>query len=284
MTGSVAPDRSPAGGGADSVHDVYDDLWSVGQLARWAAEQTALQPRPPSHLFELVADLDLGPAAAILDVGCGQGDHACELARLFGARVVAIDPVASSLQSASERVRLKGLGGKVEVRRGRIERIPSLDGEFDLVWCRGVVVHLHALVPAFQECWRALVPGGSMMLQTGFATARLEPQEAELLRRRLGFVEASMHRPNVEAALAEAGFSPMRSESYGSEFSEFYEIQEGRCAHHLAGIARLQRAEETVVDRFGRAAYETALGMYHWQIYQMLGKISYHAYLLVKSP
>ena len=121
-----------------------------------------------------------------------------------------------------------------------------------------------------------------MMLQTGFATPQLQRREGELLRERLGFVEASMLRPEVEEAFGTAGFTVARSESYGSEFAEYYEQTEGRCAHHLVGIARLQRGETAIVERFGRAAYETALGMYHWQVYQMMGKISYHAYLLQK--
>jgi SAM-dependent methyltransferase len=266
-----------------SLDAIYDDLWQVSALERWATAQQNLQPRPPARLFDMVADIGLSRASYILDVGCGQGDHACELALRFGARVVAMDPVESSLESARQRVQQKNLAAQVQVQKGLIEQLPFADGEFDLVWCRSVIVHLPALLPAFRQCWRVLAPGGFMLLQTGFATELLEPQEAALLRRRLGFVEESMLRPQVEVALLAAGFTVARSEMHGSEFAEFYEQQEGRCAHHLMGIARLQRAEAAVVDRFGRATYETALGMYYWQVYQMLGKISYHAYLLVKQ-
>ncbi|MGH3854835.1 MAG: class I SAM-dependent methyltransferase [Pseudonocardiaceae bacterium] len=262
---------------------IYDDLWRVNALNCWATEQKALQPRAPSHLFDLVADIDLVSVASILDVGCGQGNHACELAQRFGARVVALDPVQSNLEYAHERVRRNNLADRVQVQKGFIERLPFSDEKFNLVWCRSVIVHLPALLPAFRECWRVLSPGGFMMLQTGFATALLEPQEAALLRQRLGFLKESMLRSEVEAAFMEVGFTVVRSETYGSEFAEFYEDQEGRCAHHLTGIARLQREEATLVDNFGRESYETALGMYYWQVYQMLGKISYHAYLLAKS-
>jgi SAM-dependent methyltransferase len=266
-----------------SLDAIYDDLWSVSALVCWATEQQALRARAPSHLFDLVAGIGLTSVATILDVGCGQGDHACELARRFGARVVAVDPVQSNLEYTHERVRRNNLATRVQVRKGFIEQLPFSDEAFDLVWCRSVIVHLPALLPAFRECWRVLARGGFMMLQTGFATTLLEPQEGALLRRRLGFLEESMLRPKVEAALLEVGFTLVRSETYGSEFAEFYEDQEGRCARYLTGIAQLQRAEETVVDNFGRASYETALGTYYWQVYQMLGKISYHAYLLARD-
>ncbi|MGH3669983.1 MAG: class I SAM-dependent methyltransferase [Pseudonocardiaceae bacterium] len=266
-----------------SLDAIYDDLWGVNALVCWAAEQQALQPRAPSHLFDLVAGVGLTSLSTILDVGCGQGDHACELTRRFGARVVALDPVHSNLEHAHERVRRNNLAARVQVQKGCIERLPFSDEGFDLVWCRSVIVHLPALLPAFRECWRVLVRGGFMMLQTGFATALLEPQEGALLRRRLSFLKESMLQPQVESAFLEAGFAIVRSEAYGSEFAEFYEGQESRCARYLMGIAQLQRAEATLVDNFGRASYETALGTYYWQVYQMLGKISYHAYLLVKN-
>ncbi len=271
-------------GAERSMETIYDDLWQVNALERWATGEPSLRPRPPGHLFDLVADSGLADGASMLDVGCGQGDHACELVRRFGGRLVAMDPVMSNVTSARDRVQQSGLAAQIQVQEGVVERIPFPDDAFDLVWCRSVIVHLPALGPAFGECWRVLAPDGLMLLQTGFSTELLEPGEAARLRQRMGFVEESMSRPIVEAALEAAGFTVVRSETYGSEFAEYYEKQEGRCAHHLLGIARLQRAESALVRRFGRESYETALGMYCWQVYQMLGKISYHAYVLKKAP
>lgn len=267
-----------------SLDVIYDDLWKVNALVRWATEQQDLRPRTPSHLFDLVTGIGLTPIGTILDVGCGRGEHASELAQRFGAQVVAVDPVQSHLDYAHKHVRRNSLAGQVQFQKAFIEHLPFPDAQFDLVWCRSVIVHLPALLPAFRECWRVLAHGGYMMLQTGFATALLEPQEGATLRRRLGFLEDSMLQPHVEAAFAEAGFTVTRSEAYGSEFAEFYDEQDNRCARYLTGIARLQRAEAALVNHFGRAQYETALGMYYWQVYQMLGKISYHAYLLAKLP
>lgn len=265
-----------------SLNIVYGDLWRAGALTDWVGAQPQFEPRSPARLFEMAEDIGLDGRSSILDAGCGQGDHACELALRFGAHVVAMDPVESNLESVRQRVRQKNLEAQVQVQQGFLERIPFASGEFDMVWCRGVIVHLPALLPAFRECWRVLRPGGFMLLQTGFATGRLEPLEAEALRRRLGFLENSMLRPAVEDAIQAAGFTQVRSESHGSEFAEHYEKQDGRCAHHLMGIARLERAEDSVIAHFGRTTYETALGTYYWQVYQMLGKISYHAYLLEK--
>lgn len=265
---------------ARSMDVIYEDIWTAGEIERWTEEHVAFETRGPLALFDLTANIGLSSTARIIDVGCGRGDYACALASRYGSTVVATDPVESNLERARRLVQEQDLAAQVTVQKGEIESLPFADGSFALVWCRSVIVHLPDLVTAFQACHRLLEPGGHMMLQTGYATERMAADELATLCRQLSFYPETLQRPNVETALQQAGFTIMQSAEFSSEHAEFYEQQDGRCAKYLIGIARLLRTEERVVAQFGRAAYETALGMYHWQIYQMLGRISYHAYLL----
>jgi SAM-dependent methyltransferase len=265
-----------------SMTTIYDDLWNVDGIEQWLASEERLQPRSPSSLFDLVADIGLNETTPILDAGCGLGIYAGEMVKRFGSRVVALDPVESNIASARAVAAENNFGERMAVHKGEIESLPFADGHFALVWCRSVIVHLPALLPAFLECKRVLRPGGHLMLQTGYATPEMTGLESETLCRRLGFYPQMLQQQVVESAIHETDFQILRSESYRSEYAEFYELRDGRCAKHLMGMAKLLRGEELVVERFGRNLYETALGMYAWQIYQMMGKISYHAYLLRK--
>lgn len=265
-----------------SMTTIYDDLWNVDGIEQWLATEERLHPRSPASLFDLVADIGLDNTTPILDAGCGQGNYAVELVKRFGSPVAALDPVESNIASARKVAAENNLGERISVHSGEMEALPFADSYFALVWCRSVIVHLPALLPVFQECQRVLRPGGYVMLQTGYATPEMTSLESETLCRRLGFYAEVLQQTTVEAAIAGAGFQVIRSESYSSEYAEFYELRDGRCAAHLMGMAKLLRSEELVVERFGRNLYETALGMYAWQIYQMMGKISYHAYLLQK--
>jgi len=265
-----------------SMTTIYDDLWNVDGIEQWLSEQDALKPRSPSSLFDLVADIGLDATTPILDAGCGQGHYAVELVKRFGSPVAALDPVESSIASARQTAAENNLADRISVHKGEMEALPFADDYFTLVWCRSVIVHLPDLLPVFQECNRVLRPGGWMMLQTGYAAPHLTSYERATLCTRLGFYSPSLEQTTVESCLEDSGLGIVRSESHSSEFAEFYELRDGRCAKHLMGMAKLLRAEEMVVERFGRNLYETALGMYSWQIYQMMGKISYHAYLLQK--
>ena len=265
-----------------SMTTIYDDLWNVDGIEQWLAGEERLQPRSPTSLFDLVADIGLDSTTPILDAGCGLGNYAAELVKRYGSPVTALDPVESNIARARQVAAENNFGAQISVHKGEMESLPFADGHFALVWCRSVIVHLPALLPVFQECWRVLRPGGYVMLQTGYATPEMTSLESESLCRRLGFYAETLQQATVEAAISGAGFQVVRSESYRSEYAESYELRDGRCAKHLMGMAKLLRGEELVVERFGRNLYETALGMYAWQIYQMMGKISYHAYLLQK--
>lgn len=265
-----------------SMTTIYDDLWNVDGIEQWLASEERLQPRSPSSLFDLVAEIGLDATTPILDAGCGQGNYAVELVKRYGSPVAALDPVESNITSARQTAADNNLADRISVHSGEMETLPFADDHFALVWCRSVIVHLPDLQPVFQECRRVLRPGGYVMLQTGYATDEMTEQESETLCRRLGFYPQMLRQPVVESAIGGAGFQILRSESYTSEYAESYELRDGRCAKHLMSMAKLLRSEEVVVERFGRNLYETALGMYAWQINQMTGKISYHAYLLQK--
>ena len=83
-----------------SMTTIYDDLWNVDGIEQWLASEERLQPRSPSSLFDLVADIGLNETTPILDAGCGLGIYAGEMVKRFGSRVVALDPVESNIASA----------------------------------------------------------------------------------------------------------------------------------------------------------------------------------------
>ena len=69
-----------------------------------------VHPRGPDMLYELVAGLGLPRGTVALDVGCGQGGHAIELALRFRLRVRGLDPLPSHVEAAQRR-RANAAGG-----------------------------------------------------------------------------------------------------------------------------------------------------------------------------
>src|SRR5689334_17790182 len=73
---------------------------------------------------ELLARGGFAPGQRVLDVGCGVGTTAIEIARRFGAEVTAIDIAPLMLERAEANVRAAGMGQLVTVQQGDILHLP----------------------------------------------------------------------------------------------------------------------------------------------------------------
>jgi len=88
-----------------------------------------LQERTPAEVDRLESLLALEAPLRILDLGCGQGRHAIELARR-GYDVIGLDASPYLLAVAAERARAAGVA--VEWQQGDMRQLAAT-GEFDLV-------------------------------------------------------------------------------------------------------------------------------------------------------
>lgn len=116
---------------------------------------------PPSferRLRFLLGEVRAGDRA--LDLGCGAGDFAGELARA-GADVVGVDVAQAALDRARARhpalcLRLVSVEGP----------LPFDDGAFDLVWASEVIEHVTDTARWLSEVRRVMAPRGRLLLTT----------------------------------------------------------------------------------------------------------------------
>ncbi|GBD18571.1 putative S-adenosylmethionine-dependent methyltransferase [bacterium HR27] len=97
----------------------------------------------------------------VLDVGCGEGYGAAELART-AQLVIAVDQDKKTLAAAQRRYPFENvlwLGGSAD-------HLPVRDEAIDLLCCFQVLEHLRAPERFLQEAKRVLVPGGRLLLTT----------------------------------------------------------------------------------------------------------------------
>jgi len=268
-------------GELDAFYDVYPRIEAEFQ----AALDQSLGPRGPEQLYDLVGELGLAPTSRVLDLGCGQGGHTLTLAERFGCTVVGIDPVERHLELARAALgeateRSPDLGARVSFERGAAQAIPLPDASVDLVWCRDVLYHVAALETAYVECRRVIRPEGRALVYQWFATDRLETIEAAWLWKTMGIVPANADPSRTERAIVAAGLQVDRRVDLGSEWGERLEEQSGHATHRLLRAARLLRAPERYIARFGQRAYDIMLGDCLWHIYRMIGKLGPRVYLL----
>jgi SAM-dependent methyltransferase len=249
------------------------------------ALEGSLAPRGPGMLYDLVSEISLPAGAMVLDVGCGEGRHAIELAKRFGVSVCGVDPVQRHIEIADQELAsqagaVAGLGDLVRFEPGTAERIPVRDAVADLVWCRDVLVHLDDLGAAYAEFRRVLKPGGRILVYQMFATDRLEPREAAWLLPTMGCVTGNMRPEHTEAAIRAAGLHVDRCIVLGTEWGEYGQEQSGKGGRKLLHAARLLRDPDRYLQQYGKENYDIALGDCLWHVYRLIGKLSDRIYLL----
>jgi 2-polyprenyl-6-hydroxyphenyl methylase/3-demethylubiquinone-9 3-methyltransferase len=149
---------------------VDNDIYKAERDIWWDEHQplnmirTALNPARLRYFHQVFGQLGVEPAGTtIVDIGCGGGLLAEELARL-GANVIGVDPAESSLCTARDHARLAGL--EIDYRAGVGERLPLEDASVDIACCVDVLEHVDDLGAVISETARVLKPGGIYLYDT----------------------------------------------------------------------------------------------------------------------
>jgi ubiquinone/menaquinone biosynthesis C-methylase UbiE len=162
-----------------------------------------------------LAHVQLGEA--VLDVGCGTGTLALEVARRVGraGRVVGIDPGAAQLARA--RAKAARRHTPIEFQSGVIEQLPFPDHTFDVVFSTLMIHHLP--VPrkrqGLSEIARVLKPGGRLVLADFTHRADRSGKAAR-------FRAGGSRLPDLAALVKAVGFEQVETEEMRpARFSAF---------------------------------------------------------------
>lgn len=132
-------------------YDRMNALLSLGQDRRWRRRGVqTLAPRAEGRY---------------LDVGCGTGEMAIEIARQApGACIVGIDPSADMLAEAAAKIHRAGLGGCISFHRGDGLNMPFPDGAFDGLVCAFCIRNMTDRARAFGQMRRVLKRGATAVI------------------------------------------------------------------------------------------------------------------------
>ena len=121
-----------------------------------------------------------------LDVGCGPGFLACELAAEVApaGRIVAIDASSHSVDATAARAAKGGLAGIVKAQAGDATSLDFPDGTFDFVVVTQVYCYVAHVGRAIREAARVLRKGGRLVvLDTDWDYCAWASSDAALTRR-----------------------------------------------------------------------------------------------------
>lgn len=124
--------------------------------------------------LEWLAGLQLPSSARVLEVGCGTGRTACELAKTFNVEVIGVDLRETMIEKAKKRANALGCSANFMLIDQPLE-LPFPDGQFDLVVAESVSIFNDVQI-LIEEYLRVLRPGGKVV-DTEMAAAFALPEE-----------------------------------------------------------------------------------------------------------
>lgn len=186
------------------------------KLAR-DTDRVYLMPEIAQRRLRTLAALGLVQGEHILDVGCGSGLLAREMARLVGSRgrVLGIDTSKPVLAMAADRWRELP---QVSFKNESAENVGVPSGSFDAATCTQVPLYVSDLQKALSELHRALKPGGRVaIVETDWRGTVLGSLDDGVARQVLDAWVHTVPNPNLPPRLTPllraSGFSAIHVEA-----------------------------------------------------------------------
>ena len=133
----------------DNMVKMLELIWGEGYMA----------PGGPGNVRRLLAGTD-AKGKRILDIGCGLGGPAMEMALTHGASVTGIDLEAPLIARATASAAAAGLGDQCHFQQVTPGALAFDDESFDIVVSSGAITQTEDKPAMFAEVLRVLQPGG----------------------------------------------------------------------------------------------------------------------------
>ena len=164
-------------------------------------DRAYLTPDVTRQRMRTLEALQLKAGEFVLDIGCGSGLLAYDMATLVGegGRVTGIDNSQDMLTLAERRCADLP---QVQLKQSKAEKLPEGDTSFDAVTCVQVLLYLSDVPTALSEMYRVLKPGGRIaIIETDWRGTVLNSFDDSLTRKMLAAWDDAVTSPNLPVRL-----------------------------------------------------------------------------------
>ncbi|MFI5320261.1 MAG: methyltransferase domain-containing protein [Myxococcota bacterium] len=199
-----------------SLETYYKDHWVAIEPERFARYDEMFR-LDDKRADKLLAPLALTAGQTALDLGCGPGYVAAQLARLVGpsGRVHALDVNAEFVARARAVAAAAGVADRVDVQQLSGERFPLSDASCDRALAKNVLEYVPSVDDTLRELHRVLKPGGTLTaMDSDWAFVLIEPLTPDEVRELFSAAAPAFREPHIgrklRAAFRRAGFADVR--------------------------------------------------------------------------
>ncbi|CCU76613.1 unnamed protein product [Blumeria hordei] len=112
------------------------------------------------HEHYLAAKIGIKDGDSVLDVGCGVGGPAREMAKFTGAHITGLNNNDYQIERAIKYAEKEGLSDQLAFVKGDFMQMSFPENSFDCVYAIEATVHAPSLEGVYSQIFRVLKPGG----------------------------------------------------------------------------------------------------------------------------
>ncbi|KAK2841685.1 hypothetical protein FQN49_006007 [Arthroderma sp. PD_2] len=170
----------------DLVTDFYEEAWSQSfHFCRFTTGESFLHAIA-RHEHYLAYKLGIEEGMEVLDVGCGVGGPAREMARFTDCQVVGVNNNGYQIARARRHSQKAGLEKQVSFFKGDFMNLDFPKNTFDAVYAIEATVHAPSLQDVYKQIFNVLKPGGRFGVYEWVMTDRFDESKPEHRAIRLG--------------------------------------------------------------------------------------------------
>ncbi|KAK4178250.1 sterol 24-C-methyltransferase erg-4 [Triangularia setosa] len=169
------------------------------------------------HEHYLAMKIGINAGDKVLDVGCGIGGPAREIAKFTDAHITGLNNNDYQIERATRYAVKEGLSGQLKYVKGDFMQMSFPDNSFDAVYAIEATVHAPKLVGVYSEIYRVLKPGGKFGVYEWLMTDKYDNNNLEHRDIRLAIEEGNGISNMVTIseglqAMKDAGFNLLHHE------------------------------------------------------------------------
>lgn len=192
--------------------DLYEYGWGQSFHFCRFSKGEAFRQAVARHEHYLALKMDIKEGSRVLDVGCGVGGPAREIAKFTGCNVVGFNNNDYQIERGTVYAKKEGLYPQVSFAKGDFMQMDFPDNSFDAVYAIEATVHAPSLEGIYSEIFRVLKPGGVFGVYEWLMTDAYDndnPRHREIrLGIEIGDGISNMEKVDVAlAAMKAAGFT-----------------------------------------------------------------------------
>lgn len=191
----------------DNAYAHYDsDVYRQIRIATYGHDlgQTGWTTSEESN--EIPRSLQLSANSYVLEIGCGSGRYALQIASTFGCRILGVDLNVPGVHNATQLAATQNLSGRAHFQVADASQpLPFADASFDAAFSNDVLCHIAARLSLLRELARVLKPGGRFLFSDALIIGGVVSHQELATRSSVGYYLFSPPGEN-ERLLTQAGF------------------------------------------------------------------------------